>query len=197
MTGFLSHSSQTSLIICSTSDVILNEHLTYYVKKASNWFMNILTNPNFWLAIGLILIFAELVIPGGVIVFLGGGGIVVAFALWMGWVTDWVDVLTLYFVSSLALLLSLRSLVMRFAGGDFSRSNTIEILDVFGEIVTVIETIGPGEKPGRILFRDTQWAALSDGSEILKGDTARIIALDNVSYIVEKSSDVEIDSFSG
>ncbi|MFT7549183.1 MAG: hypothetical protein ACI9VI_003032, partial [Candidatus Azotimanducaceae bacterium] len=56
------------------------------------------------------------------------------------------------------------------------------------------ETIGPGEKPGRILFRDTQWAALSDGSEILKGEAARIIALDNVSYIVERS--LEIDSSS-
>ncbi|MFT5212104.1 MAG: hypothetical protein ACI9CE_003846 [Flavobacterium sp.] len=156
--------------------------------------MNILTNPNFWLAIGLILMFAELIIPGGVIVFLGGGGIVVAFALWMGWVTDWVDVMTLYFISSLALLLSLRSLVMKFAGGDFSRSNTMEILDAFGEMATVVETIGPGEKPGRILFRDTQWAALSDGSEILKGEAARIIALDNVSYIVERS--LEIDSSS-
>ena len=40
--------------------------------------MDILINPNFWLATGLVLIFAELVIPGGVIVFLGGGGIVVA-----------------------------------------------------------------------------------------------------------------------
>ncbi|MFT7687575.1 MAG: hypothetical protein ACI9FB_002931 [Candidatus Azotimanducaceae bacterium] len=149
--------------------------------------MDILINPNLWLAAGLVLMFAELVIPGGIIVFLGGGGIVVAFALWVGLISSWVDALTLFFISSLVLILSLRSLLMKFAGGDSTRSNTNEILDVFGETVTVVETIGPAELPGRILFRDTQWAALSDGSQILVGETARIVALDNVTYIVEKS----------
>ena len=153
--------------------------------------MNILMNPNLWLAVGLVLMFAELVIPGGIVVFLGGGGLIVAFAIWMGWVTDWVAVLTLYFISSLALIVALRSLVMKFAGGDSSRGNTLEILDNFGETVEVVETIGPGEKPGRILFRDTQWPALSDGSEIQVGQTARIIALENVSYIVEAHDNSE------
>lgn len=148
--------------------------------------MDILMNPNFWLASGLILMFAELVIPGGVVVFLGGGGLVVALAIWFGLVSDWVSVLTLYFISSLGLIVGLRSLVMKYAGGDFSKSNTLEILDAFGEVVTVVDTIGPGEKSGRIQFRDTQWQALSDGGEILKGESARIIAIENVSYIVEK-----------
>jgi len=149
--------------------------------------MDILINPNFWLAAGLILMFAELVIPGGIVIFLGGGALVVALAIWSGLVSDWVSASTLYFISSLALIVSLRSVVVKYAGGDSSKSNTLEILDAFGEVVTVVETIGPGERSGRILFRDTQWAALSDGSEILTGDSARIIAIENVSYIVEKT----------
>ena len=150
-------------------------------------------NPNFWLVSGLILMFAELVIPGGIIIFLGGGGLVVALGIWLGLVTDWVSALTLFFISSLGLIVSLRSLVVKYAGGDSSKSNTLEILDAFGEVVKVVETIGPGEKSGRIQFRDTQWAALSDGSEILKGESARIIAIENVSYIVEKFTGAETD----
>ena len=151
--------------------------------------MTILTNPYVWLVFGLILIFSELIIPGGVVVFLGVGGLVVALSLYLGLVSDWVNVMTLYFISTLVLIVSLRSFAMRYAGGDYSKSNTIEILDDFGELVTVVEAIGPGEKTGRILFRDTQWAALSDGSEIAVGETARIIALENVCYIVERKED--------
>jgi len=150
-------------------------------------------NPNFWLVSGLILMFAELVIPGGIIIFLGGGGLVVALGIWLGLVTDWVSALTLFFISSLGLIVSLRSFIVKYAGGDSSKSNTLEILDAFGEVVKVVDTIGPGEKSGRIQFRDTQWAALSDGSEILKGASARIIAIENVSYIVEKFNAAETD----
>ena len=148
--------------------------------------MTNLMSPSLWLIAGATLMVAELIIPGGIVVFLGLGCLVVAAAITLGLVSSWVSAFTLFFISSLALILMLRSVVMRFAGGDYSRGNTIEILDEIGEPVTVVETIGPGTRVGRIEFRGTEWDALGDGSEILAGEQAQIVSRENVQYLVEK-----------
>ena len=59
----------------------------------------------------------ELIIPGGIIVFLGLGCFVVAGALFFGLVDNWFDVVTLFFVASFVLLLMLRMVFMRFFAG--------------------------------------------------------------------------------
>jgi membrane protein implicated in regulation of membrane protease activity len=161
--------------------------LTYYVIKGSNQFMNILMNPTYWLVAGLVMMVAELIIPGGVVVFFGAGCMVVAAGISLGLVSTWTGAMTLFFIASLLLIISLRGFVMKFAGGDFSKSNTVEILDDIGELVEVIDDIGPGNKIGRILFRGTQWEALGDGDLVLAGEKVRIVALDNVRYIIEKT----------
>ena len=156
-------------------------------QTGSNHPMDFLLDPTYWLIAGFLLVIAEMIIPGGLVVFMGGGCLIVALALWLGLVTDWVNVMTLYFISTLALILMLRSFAMKFAGGDLSEGNTVEILDELGDRVEVIETIGPGNHHGRILYRGTQWSAMGDGSEIRPGEIAKIIARENVSYIVEKT----------
>ena len=143
-------------------------------------------NPNGWLVVGVILIFSEMIIPGGIVIFLGASCLIIAALIWLGLVTTWVTALTLFFIISLALIILLRSVVARFAGGDYSEGNTVEILDDVGQLVEILETIGPGNKVGRIQYRGSQWDALGDGEEIGPGDQARIVALDNVRYIVEK-----------
>tara|TARA_R110002073_G_scaffold596_15_gene4780 strand:- start:5606 stop:6085 length:480 start_codon:yes stop_codon:yes gene_type:complete len=147
--------------------------------------MTYLLLPTLWLIAGIVLILAELIIPGGVVVFLGFACLVVALAVVLGWVSTWVTALTLFFVSSVALVMTLRSFFMRFAGGDFSRGNTIEILDDIGQQVAVVKTIGPGQKRGLIEYHGTRWKALSDGQEIDAGNLVQIVGRDNVSYIVE------------
>ena len=147
--------------------------------------MDILLNPIVWLVLGGLLIVAELIIPGGVVVFLGVAGVLVAAAVGTGLITSWVHALTTFFVLSLGLILVLRAFFMKYAGGDFSRGNINEILDDVGEEVSVVEAIGPGQEKGTISFRGTNWAALGDGSQIAVGSTVRIVGRDNVSYIVE------------
>lgn len=147
--------------------------------------MDILLNPYVWLAVGVFLVVAEIVIPGGVVVFLGIASLVVAVAVGLGFVTSWVHTLTLFFVLSLALILVLRAFFMKYAGGDFSRGNVVEILDDIGEQANVIETIGPGQEKGKIDFRGTHWQALGDGAEIEVGQRVRIVGRDNVNYVVE------------
>ena len=95
--------------------------------------MDILLNPVVWLVLGGLLIVAELIIPGGVVVFLGVAGVLVAAAVGTGLITSWVHALTAFFVLSLGLILVLRAFFMKYAGGDFSRGNINEILDDVGE----------------------------------------------------------------
>jgi len=147
--------------------------------------MTIFLLPSVWLIAGIVLILAELIIPGGVVVFLGLACLMVATAVSLGLVSTWVSALTLFFISSLLLVLTLRSVFMRYAGGDFSRGNTIEILDDIGQQAPVVKTIGPGQRRGMIDYHGTRWKALSDGQQIKVGDVVQIVGRDNVSYIVE------------
>lgn len=147
--------------------------------------MDFLLNITFWIVLAIIFGVAELVIPGAVLIFLAASGLLVAAAIAMGLVDTWMSVLTLWFISSLVMLIALRGLVTRFAPGDESYSNTDEMLDDLGEIVEVVKTIGPGEKIGRVSFRDINWNAVSDGSEIEKGEKVKIVSRDNITLVVE------------
>lgn len=148
--------------------------------------MNIALNPDYWLIAGVILLVAELILPGGIVMFLGAGCLIVALAVWSGLVSTWVGALTLFFITCILLIVTLRSFAMKFVGGDFSEGNTVEILDQVGELVRVVETIGPGNRPGRVDVRGTQWTALGDGRVLNPGEMVRIVSLQNVNYIVEK-----------
>ena len=147
--------------------------------------MDFLLNIMFWIILAIILGVAELVVPGAVLIFLAASGLLVAACIAMGLVNTWIGVLTLWFVSSLVMLIALRGLVTRFAPGDVSFSNTDEILADVGEIVEVVKSIGPGENIGRVSFRDINWNAVSDGSEIGKGEKVKIVSRDNITLVVE------------
>ncbi len=147
--------------------------------------MSIITDPYTWIALAVLFALAEIIVPGGVIFFLGVSSVIVATSLWLGLVTSWINALSLFFISSLALIVSLRAVVSRFAEGDSSMANTEEILDEVDEIVEVLDTIGPGESVGTISFRGTSWRALGDGREIKEGAQARIVSRENTTYIVD------------
>ncbi len=146
--------------------------------------MDILLNWMGWLIVGGIVMVAELIVPGGVVFFLGLACLLVAAGIFLGLITSWVSALTFFFISSLLLVISLRFLVSRFAQGDASVSNTDELMDEVDEIVEVIEPIGPAQKTGLVKFRGTHWQALSDGSLLAEGSQARIVSRDNITLIV-------------
>ncbi len=107
----------------------------------------------YWALIGIVLMLAELILPGGIVVFLGAACLLVAGAIWVGLVEGWAQSLTLWFISSIVLLLSFRQLTQRLVGGDSHVGNTDEELDLFNLPARVKETIGPGEKPVASNFR--------------------------------------------
>ena len=111
-----------------------------------------------WLIAGLIFIVSELIIPGLIVVFLGFAALIVAASLYFGLISGWISAFTMWFIVSLLLTFILRSLFKRFMQGDVEKQNTYENLDVFGEVVEVIERIEPSKK-GRIHFKGTTWTA--------------------------------------
>ncbi|MFP6807579.1 MAG: NfeD family protein [Pseudomonadales bacterium] len=155
--------------------------------------MEILTNPNYWIIAALALMVAELVIPGGIVFFLGAACLIVAGALWMGLVSQWVSALTMFFIVSLALIITLRSFFTRFVGGDYSFGNTEEILDDLDEVVDVVKIIGPGESTGKIEYRGTVWQALGNGQTMSVGSKVKIVARENTTYLVEPVSENVVD----
>ncbi|AXQ13739.1 MULTISPECIES: NfeD family protein [Shewanella] len=145
----------------------------------------------YWALIGIVLMLAELILPGGIVVFLGAACLLVAGAIWVGLVEGWAQSLTLWFISSIVLLLSFRQLTQRLVGGDSHVGNTDEELDLFNLPARVKETIGPGEKTGRIEFQGADWPALGDGSEIPVGTRVKVICRDNIALVVEPLDDSE------
>ncbi|MCF1427427.1 MAG: NfeD family protein [Shewanella sp.] len=145
-----------------------------------------LSNPIFvWAAVGVILMLAELIIPGGVVVLLGTACLIVAAATAIGLVSGLSQSLTLWFISSIILLLAFRSLTQKLFGGDAHVDNTDEELDMFQRPALVKQTIGPGQHQGRVEFQGTEWPALGDGSEIHPGTQVKVICRENIALVVE------------
>jgi len=147
--------------------------------------MDLFVNSLFWVIAGSALVVAELIIPGGIVVFLGIACLMVAGALWLGFISTWVGSLTLFFIASLTLILLLRSLLSGFFEGDSSVANTDESLDEVNQIVRVIETIGPGHQAGVVAFRGTHWRALTHDVVIEAGSQAKIVSRENTTMIVQ------------
>lgn len=154
--------------------------------------MDFLMNELTWMGAGVLFILAELVVPGGIIVFLGLGCFVVAGALLLGLVDNWFDVVTLFFVASFVLLLLLRMVFMRYFSGDETKANTFELAEDVDQIVRVTETIGPGETVGQVELRGSLWRAQGDGREIAGGGYARVMARDNITLMVVPASEEDL-----
>ena len=138
-----------------------------------------------WAVVGLVLMLAELVVPGGVIVLLGAACLVVAGALSIGIVEDVVQSMTWWFIAAIVLLLAFRQVTQRLVGGDSHVDNTDEAIDLYNQIAHVKQTIGPGQATGRVEFQGCEWPALGDGSIIVAGTDVRIICRENIALVVE------------
>ncbi|NKF49368.1 NfeD family protein [Shewanella sp. WXL01] len=144
------------------------------------------TNPIFiWLVIGIVMMLAEIIIPGGIIILLGVACVLVASALAVGFIDGLSQSLTLWFISSMVLLLAFRHVTQKMIGGDAHVDNTDEELDLYNQVATVKADIGPGEKTGRITCLGSDWTALGNGSVIKKGTEVRIICRENIGFVVE------------
>jgi len=137
-----------------------------------------------WVIFGIILMVAEIILPGAIVVFLGLAALIVAACLYFGLITGWIEAFTLWFIASLLLIMILRSLFQKLMQGDVEKQNTDEDLDAFGSLVEVIEKIEPSQD-GRINFRGSSWKAKCYDQVLLPGTQAKIISRDDITWIVE------------
>ena len=140
----------------------------------------------FWLCLGALLVFAEVILPGLVSVFVGMGALTVASLLYFHQIEHITEQLVVWFASSTLYIFSIRLLVMRYYPMDTEVQNINEDQEMIGQVVKVSETI-PADGSGRIEYGDTTWTAMSiNDEEIQAGNKVRITGRNNISVMVKK-----------
>lgn len=147
--------------------------------------MDILLTFKTWLILGGILAFAEIFVPGGILLNLGIASLIVGVGVYLGILETWVITLTSWFILASCLLFGMYFFTNRLFKGDERIENVDEELDLYGKEVLVTDNIGPGIHVGRVEFQGTSWTALGDGSEIPAGTKATIVCKDNIALVVE------------
>lgn len=142
-----------------------------------------------WLLGGIILVASELFLPGLVVVFLGLGAMVVALLRWLGLIDSLAYSFTAWFVSSLALIVVLRSTLQRFVPSETSFTPLEDDADQFGAVAEVVETVSPRHTDGRISFQGTTWPATSDAVEIPPGTKVTILYRESLGWRVQPSDE--------
>lgn len=137
----------------------------------------------FWLILGLVLAFLELIVPGAVLVFLGLGAATTGALIYFGVINTWLMAFICWFITSIIYLLVLRSIIMKIFPGDESVDNTDEEADAAGCIVEVTSDIRP-EKAGRIKYLDSGWDAYAS-SIIAAGEKAMLVSRNGNGWNVE------------
>jgi inner membrane protein len=141
--------------------------------------------PFFWSLLGLLLIAAEMFIPGFVIFFFGSGAIITGFlsALIPGLSSNFTLQGIIWIVSSILTFSFFRKKFSRvFRGTILNR----EINSDLGYTVKVIEAITP-EKPGRVRFQGTSWKAISYTENFEPGVMVDIVKEENLTFVVSSS----------
>ena len=155
-----------------------------------NWFdPNVITW--YWFIAGILIMLLELLIPGIVIIFFGLGAIVVAIGRWIGLYDSLISSFAVWIISSLMFVILLRKFIRKLFPADEKYQHIKEDLDACGSVVDVVETVNDENDNGRIRFQGTTWPAISEEGIIEAGKKAKLIARDNLAWIVESFEDFD------
>lgn len=140
-----------------------------------------------WLGVGLLLIAAELALPGLVVVFLGLAALLVGGLRAVGLVEGLPASMGVWVLSSGALTLGLRGVLRRYLPAEASRAQTDQALLDFGSRVEVVEACDDAGLEGRVRYQGTTWPAQALEGRIPVGAAARLVAQapGGIGWIVE------------
>ena len=138
-----------------------------------------------WLGLGVVLILGEVMIPGLISVFLGAAAVLVAGLRWTGLVESFAVSLFAWMGLSVGLIITLRGWVQRYLPAETSWGQASEQLQAIGSMVEVIEEVNEDDNTGRIRYQGTSWPATAVQGRIPKGAQAKLIARDNLAWVVE------------
>lgn len=134
-----------------------------------------------WISFGILLCFAELLIPGVFIVFVGLGAIFTGFVVLFAPLSFGFQIM-IWTVSSVLIILAGGQFMKTLFPSDKKYEPTMEN-DFAGKTAVVTETI-PEKGEGRISFQGTEWEAVSISGAIEKGTTVRIFERNNLTFTV-------------
>lgn len=137
----------------------------------------------YWFILGLILIFSEFLLPGFIIIFFGFGAWVVALGYYFNLITSIPIALTIFSLSSLALLFFLRHYFAAwFIGDSSSDSDPIEE-EFLGKEVTILRVLDEGRY--KVEYKGASWNARSS-TTFTVGQCARITQREGLLFVLSE-----------
>lgn len=134
---------------------------------------------------GILLMFLEALIPGGVTFILGFSGLAVGLLRYLGLLQDPFTATFAWLLSSMALTILIRPFIKRYFPGDTFFKLADEDYEAMDEIVKVVEPINEFDNSGRIHYQGISWQARSVEGDIPAGSRVRIKYRENTTWIVE------------
>jgi inner membrane protein len=146
----------------------------------------------YWIIAGILLSLAEFLVPGGIMLFIGLGALIVGLLAYLGIVEGWLPMLFVWFAVSISMILGLRGAAQKLVRAKVQRGQTDEDIDAYSRIAEVRETIPAGGE-GRIAFQGTTWAArnVHGDRDLPPGTRVRIVFRENLAWMVEACDETE------
>lgn len=143
-----------------------------------------------WIVLGIIMILAEFLVPGLIVIFFGISALAVGLLAWWGVLTDTTYQLWLFGILSGGLLLTLRNRFKAwFKGGSLVADTDTPDDDYIGHYATVLTGFEDGSTFGKVSYRDAHWDATAANGEVAKaGDRVLITGRKGSTLIVQKDA---------
>ena len=136
-----------------------------------------------WIVLGVVLLIAEISVPGGFFMcFFGIGALILSPLVWSGLIVqDWVQWAS-FSVISLILLALCRKKLLDAIPQKYNRSDTDTMV---GGRAIAAGGINP-DGNGKVQFRGTSWSAKNIGASIIEsGSSCEIVSVDSLTLLVK------------
>ncbi len=134
---------------------------------------------------GIAFIIAELVLPGGIVVWLGVSSLLLVGARQLGYLMEIPDLFFAWSLFSVGLVIFSVVFLQRFFQGEVEKNHFDDVEEAKGVLVTVLSEVGSGENDGgRVLYQGTAWSARTEGPNIAEGREVVIEGRENITWIV-------------
>ncbi len=147
-----------------------------------------------WITAGIFLIFAEILIPGLVVIFLGISALLVGIAVYFGLIPGIFSQAAVWLILSAVLIILIREHIARLFPSLEKKNYSSKADDLIGKSGVVIEPLAPGVT-GRVRVHGTAWHARLDEASLKKNISleadARVLIThrENLLLFVSPSSD--------
>lgn len=134
---------------------------------------------------GILLVILELILPGGLALFLGFSGLSVGLLRILGILSGTGTSIAVWLILSVALTILIRPFLNKYFKPESYTKYADEDYEAMDQIAVVTETVNEDDNTGKIKLDGTIWRARSLEGQIKAGKEVRIRYRDNTTWIVE------------